>query len=90
MKMSRKSAKADKIFGNTIGGGNLVQDSRNGLDFLMSPQSAARYLDVSVKFIYERIQSGEIKSEPIGNRIKRIRKIILDEWLASQTKKNVR
>ncbi len=59
-------------------------------DYFLSPQNAARYLDVSVKFIYELIQSGELKSQPIGGRLKRIRKGILDEWLTSQALKQGR
>ena len=72
------------IFDNKIGGESDSRDSLRLLDLYLSPQNAARYLDVSVKFIYERIQSGEIKCQAVGNRIKRIRKGTLDEWLSAQ------
>lgn len=73
----------DKKIGGEIGSFDLPVDS----DFLMSPLNAAKYLDVSVKFIYELIQSGQIKSQPIGNRLKRIRKRALDNWLNQQAVK---
>ncbi len=56
-------------------------------DFYLSPQNAAQYLDVSVKFIYELIQSGKLKSQRIGNRIKRIKVKDLNEWLIAQDMK---
>jgi len=59
-------------------------------DCFLSPQNAAKYLDVSVKFIYELIQSGELESQPIGGRLKRVRKGILDKWLTSQALKHGR
>ena len=73
----------DKKIGGEIDSFSLPIDS----DFLLSPLNAARYLDVSVKFIYELIQSGQIKSQPIGNRLKRIRKKTLDNWLIQQAMK---
>ena len=73
----------DKKIDGEIGSIDLPVDS----DFLLSPLNAAKYLDVSVKFIYELIQSGQIKSQPIGNRLKRIRKKTLDNWLIQQAMK---
>lgn len=73
----------DKKIGGEIGSFNLPLES----DLLLSPRNAAKYLDVSVKFIYELIQSGQIKSQPIGNRLKRIRKKTLDNWLNQQAMK---
>ena len=65
-------------------GGENSHDPMHGIEVYFSPQNAARYLDVSVKFIYERIQSGEIKSQSVGKRIKRIKKGVLDKWLFAQ------
>ncbi len=87
LKSEKLVEKSTKIFDKKIGGeidsNNLSVES----DFLLSPLNAAKYLDVSVKFIYELIQSGQIKSQPIGNRLKRIRKRALDNWLNQQAVK---
>lgn len=56
-------------------------------DFYLSPQNAAKYLDVSVKFIYELIQCGDLKSQFVGNRKKRIKIRDLKNWLTSQDMK---
>ena len=71
------------IFENQIG----RRDPLIGLDVFLSPQHAARYLDVSVKLIYELMQRGELDAQPIGRRIKRIRRGTLDTWLVAQTQK---
>lgn len=79
-----------KIFENKIGGEleeELSHDPLCGFDVYLSPQNAARYLDVSVKFIYELIQSGELNSQPVGRRLKRIKKGTLDSWLNTQAMK---
>ena len=78
------------LFDNKIGSESNSQDSLRLPDLYLSPQNAARYLDVSVKFIYERIQSGEIACQAVGNRIKRIRKGVLDEWLSAQAERQKR
>ena len=67
-------------------GGENSQDPLHGIDVYFSPLNAARYLDVSIKFIYERIQSGEIEARSVGSRIKRIKKGVLDKWLSAQIK----
>lgn len=54
-------------------------------DYYLSPESAAQYLDVSRKFIYELIQSKSIEAVSIGRKLKRIRKRTLDNWLNLQT-----
>jgi excisionase family DNA binding protein len=84
---SRKLSATDTVFDNKIGGENKAPDSPQEPDSFFSPKSAARYLDVSIKFIYERIQSGEIESYSFGGRIKRIRKTALEKWLNAQSKR---
>lgn len=72
-----------------LGGKNSLGEP-DGTDFFMSPEKAAQYLDVSVKFIYERIQSGELKAYSIGKRIKRIRRRVLEEWLSANAERQRR
>ena len=55
-------------------------------DSFLSPKNAAKYLEVSVKLIYKLIETGQIQSQPIGKRLKRIRKSVLDSWLSAQLK----
>lgn len=57
-----------------------------GDDFLLSPEHVARYLDVSRKFVYELIYSGQLKALTVGGRLRRIRRNELERWLASNTK----
>lgn len=82
-------SKRKRIFEN-LSGKNNSGNSPVEYDCFLSPENAAKYLDVSVKFIYERIQSGEIQAYSIGNRIKRIRKGALDRWLSTQVAKHER
>jgi len=86
----RKLRADAQIFENRIGGEKKIFDSSVSEYCLISPKNAAQILDVSIKFIYERIQSGEIESICIGGRIKRIKKTALEKWLSSQVKKNGR
>lgn len=87
----QKGEKSPLIFENRIGGEiDKTDDFKSFLkpdDFYLSPQNAAQYLDVSVKFIYELIQSGKLKSQSVGNRIKRIKFRDLNEWLTTQDMK---
>ncbi len=46
----------------------------------------ARFLDVSDDFIYDRVARGEIESQRVGSRLKRIRVSSVIEWLKSQSK----
>lgn len=79
--------RSKKIFENKIGEEIGSDDPLAGFNVYLSPQSAARYLDVSVKFIYELMQSGQVNTQPVGGRLKRISKKTLDEWLTSQALK---
>lgn len=56
-------------------------------DYYLSPENAAKYLDVSRKFIYELIQSKTIEAVSLGRKLKRIQKRTLDNWLNLQTTK---
>jgi excisionase family DNA binding protein len=82
-KLSKNPRRKSSLLCENLGGETIL-DPLHGIDIYLSPQNAARYLNVSVKFIYERIQSGEIKCQSIGGRIKRIKKGVLDEWLSAQ------
>lgn len=59
-------------------------------EIYFSPESAAKYLDVSRKFIYELIQSKKIVAVCLGRKLKRIKKRTLDEWLSLQAMKQER
>lgn len=87
----QQGKKLPLIFEKRIGGEiGKVDDFKSFLqpdDFYLSPQNAAQYLDVSVKFIYELIQSEKLKSRSVGNRIKRIKFRDLNEWLTTQDMK---
>lgn len=89
--IQKKGEKSPLIFENRIGGEIGKKDDFKSFlkadDFYLSPQNAAQYLDLSVKFIYELIQSGQLKSQPVGNRIKRIKFRDLTEWLTTQDMK---
>lgn len=77
----------EKRIGEEIGKTDNFKSLLKSDDFYLSPQNAAQYLNVSVKFIYELIQSGKLKSQSVGNRIKRIKFRDLNEWLATQDMK---
>lgn len=62
---------------------NQGSKSHSHLDSLMSPEQVAQYLNVSRKFIYERLQRGELQSQKVG-RLRRIRKSTLEAWLTHQ------
>lgn len=66
------------LFENRIG-----RQKAQGFDPFLSPKEAAAYLGVSVRFVYERIFSGEIESQPMG-RLRRIRLSTLENWLVRQ------
>ena len=53
-------------------------------DRLVSPRTAARLVDVSVKLIYECIARGEIAAERVGGRLRRIRLSALEAWLTAK------
>lgn len=53
------------------------------MDPFLSPKEAAEYLGVSVRFVYERIATDEIKSQAMG-RLRRIRLSTLEDWLIRQ------
>jgi len=77
-----------------ISADNLVFDNpniKNDLKFdrLVSPKTAAKLLEVNVKFIYECIARGEIKAERIGGRLRRIRLSILEAWLLCQRQRGM-
>ncbi len=84
IKRQNQICKSDSIIEN-LGGKDSLGELHSD-DFFLSPEKAAQYLDVSVRFIYERIQSGELKSQSIGKRIKRIRRRVLEEWLSANAK----
>lgn len=66
-------------------------DNRIGSnDVYLSPESAAKLLDVSRKFIYELIQSKQLEAINLGRKIKRIKKRTLEEWLTNQAMKHER
>lgn len=82
----KKSKFFDKKIDEKVDTSSLFQLS----DYFLSPSNAAQFLNVSVKMIYELIQSGELKSQPVGRRIKRIRKSELEKWLSFQVLKHER
>lgn len=87
VKIGKKPTCNKKIFDKKIGGEISSLTPAKNDDFLMSPQNAATYLDVSVKFVYELIQSKKIKSFYVGSKLRRIRKKTLDDWLNLQAMK---
>lgn len=66
---------SDQFFENEIG----KKDLR--FDRLVSPQTAAKLLDVSTKFIYECIARKGLPAERVGGRLRRIRLSTLEAWL---------
>lgn len=68
----------NQIFDNRIGRCKV-----HGLDPYLSPKEAADFLGVSARFIYERIATREVESQPIG-RLRRIRLSTLEKWLIRQ------
>ena len=79
-----RSENQRQISENEIGTGDPLE----GADFYLSPENAARYLDVSRKFIYEMIARKEIEAVTVGDRLRRIRISTLEKWLnqSQQTK----
>lgn len=82
-----KNSSSKLFIENRIGSevGLLSQISNDEIYF--SPKNAAKYLDVSRKFIYELIQSKKIEALCLGRKLKRIKKRTLDEWLNLQAMK---
>jgi len=68
-----------KVFENRVG-----RCKSHGFDPFLSAKEAADYLGVSRRFVYERIATSEIKSQPMG-RLRRIRLSTLEDWLIRQT-----
>lgn len=66
-----------KISDNEIG----YDDPLAQADSFLSPENAARFLDVSRKFIYEMIARNEIEAVTVGGRLRRIRISTLEKWL---------
>ena len=64
---------------------NLVFENRReettGLDRFLSPKEAASYLGISIRIMYELMLTKRISSQPIGNRLRRIRHSTLEAWL---------
>lgn len=65
---------------------NLVDRGVFHGDRLLSPTEAAKYCDVSRKFIYERIQRGDLLAVYVG-RLRRIRLSTLETWLTGQNRR---
>lgn len=61
----------------------IGRQKAQGFDPFLSPKEAAEYLGVSVRFVYERIFTGELESQPMG-RLRRIRLSTLENWLVRQ------
>ena len=76
-------SKREKIFENLIGENLSSAAAHFGKDYFLSPESAALFLDVSRKFIYELIARRELKALTVGGRLRRIRRSDLELWLAS-------
>lgn len=77
------SHQKDAHKGLSICENRIGRQMAQGFDPFLSPKEAAAYLGVSVRFIYERIFSGELESQPMG-RLKRIRLSTLENWLLRQ------
>ncbi len=85
----RASSKSLPIFDKKIGGEIGKSSPLNGAEIFLSPKNAARYMDVSVKFVYELMQTGQLEIQPVGRRLKRIKKGALDNWLTAQAMKKL-
>ena len=85
----RANSKPLKIFDKKIGGEIGRSSPLNEAEIFLSPKNAARYMDVSVKFVYELMQTGQLQTQPIGRRLKRIKKGTLDNWLTAQAMKKL-
>jgi excisionase family DNA binding protein len=73
----------ETIFENrAVKGDSLIE-----LDRYLSPENAARYLDVSRKFVYELMARREIEITKVGGRLKRIRLSALEDWLNRQNRR---
>ncbi len=86
-KNKRVNKNSLSFFQNKIGGEIGNRDPLKEVEVFLSPKNAARYLDVSVKFIYELMHTGRIETQPVGSRLKRIKKGTLDKWLTAQAMK---
>ncbi|NJD04657.1 MAG: helix-turn-helix domain-containing protein [Ruminiclostridium sp.] len=53
---------------------------------IMTIEQATQYLQVSIRTIYRLIDSGDLKASKVG-RVWRIRKIDIDDYLESTSKK---
>lgn len=67
----------------SISENRIGRQKAQGFDPFLSPKEAAEYLGVSSRFVYERIFTGEIESQPMG-RLRRIRLSTLENWLVRQ------
>lgn len=85
---TNKINSASELFFDNRIGENLTTSMPEhfGNDYFLSPESAASFLDVSRKFIYELIARGELKALTVGGRLRRIRRSDLESWLASSNK----
>ncbi len=86
LKNSQNKLFIENKIGSEVGLLSKISDD----EFYFSPESAAKYLDVSRKFIYELIQSKKIDAICLGRKLKRIKKRTLDEWLTLQAMKQER
>ena len=66
------------LFENRIG-----RCKKNGLDSFLTPHEVADYLNVSRRFVYERIASRDLEFQFVG-RLRRIRFSTLEAWLIRQ------
>lgn len=79
----QNDARECEIFENrAVEGGPLEH-----LDRYLSPENAARYLDVSRRFVYELMARREIDVASVGGRLKRIRLSALNAWLNRQNRR---
>lgn len=73
-----ENLKSVALFDNRIG-----RCKKNGLDSFLSPHEVADYLNVSRRFVYERIANGDLEFQSVG-RLRRIRFSTLEAWLIRQ------
>lgn len=89
-KFGQTSSRKKQFIENRIGSEVDFLSEVASDEIYLSPASAAKYLDVSRKFIYELIQSKKIEALCLGRKLKRIKKRTLDEWLSLQAVKQER
>lgn len=89
-KCESKNSRSKLFIENKIGSEVGLLSNISNSEIYFSPESAAQYLDVSRKFIYELIQSKKIEAVSLGRKLKRIKKRTLDEWLNLQAMKQER